>query len=96
MLIDADDPEVVFGEGSTLVVPDMVYQCWGAKLFRNKDANGKLGIICNFLMGDSISTQGQIPSHGQIKSAAVLINSSDARALAKELNAFADRVESEM
>jgi hypothetical protein len=94
MIDEVADPTLVFTEGAMVVVPDKLYQCWGVKLFPNRDKNGKLGVICNFLMANTIEmTSGRFPTHGEMKSASILISPADARALAKELNEFADRSE---
>jgi hypothetical protein len=92
-MADATDPTIVFGEGTSLAVPDVLYQCWGATLLANRDKNGKSGVICNFLMGDPIPVSSGFPTHGELKAAAVMLTPHDARALARELNSFADRAE---
>jgi hypothetical protein len=87
-------PHVTFVPETMLIVPDAPYVCTGAYFIPNRDRNGIPQVICNLLMGDRIqTTDGTIPTHGRLKAAAVVLSPSDARALARELEKYADEAE---
>jgi hypothetical protein len=91
---DEIEPTVPFGREAVVVVPDAFHKCPGAKLITNRDAEGRPGVIVNLLLGERVQViDGRAPTHGELRSAAVLVNPEDARALARELNNFADLAE---
>ena len=89
-------PHVRFAPNSVLLVPDAPYECAGAYMIVHRNEHGQAQVICNLLMGDRLEvTGGHAPTHGELKAAACILSPSDARALARELERFADKAEGE-
>ncbi len=89
-------PHVRFAPDSVLLVPDAPYHCSGAYLIVHRNEQGEQQVICNLIMGDRLPvTGGTVPTHGQLKAAAMVLSPTDARALARELDKFADQAEDE-
>ena len=89
-------PHVRFAPNSVLLVPDAPYECVGAYMVVHRNEHGQAQVICNLLMGERLEVaSGHAPTHGELKAAACILSPSDARALARELETFAEEAEDE-